>query len=434
MLGWRTVPTDGSALGPTARAANRWCARYLSSAAAYIKDRMTFERKLYVIRKRAEQEIRYGGLPGGDQFYICSLSYKTLIYKGMLTSEPGALFLSRTCPTRLMETALALVHSRFSTNTFPTWDRAHPYRYLAHNGEINTLRGNVNWMHAQQTRFQIGPVWQRPAQNPAGHQPGRQRFGHVRQRARIAGPGRALAAARHDDDDPRTLVATTRRMSDEKRAFYEYHSTLMEPWDGPASMVFTDGVGIGATLDRNGLRPSRYYVTKDDLVILASEVGVLDIPPETIVKKGRLEPGRMLLDRHRRRAHHQRRGDQTRDGLCPPLPRLAERIHGRPGRPARPAGPADGRHRQGPGGHRPRQEGAATPARLWLHLRRPAHDPDPDGKERHRAAGLDGQRHAAGRAFRQAPTALQLFQAALRPGDQPADRRHPRGDWSPPPR
>ena len=186
-----------------------------------------------------------------------------------------------------------MVHSRFSTNTFPSWDRAHPYRYLAHNGEINTLRGNVNWLHAGQTRFQsalFGSDLPKilPVINPDGSDSAM--FDNVLELLVLA--GRSL---------PHAMMmmipepwSNHESMSEEKRAFYEYHSTMMEPWDGPASMVFTDGVGIGATLDRNGLRPSRYYVTSDDRVILASEVGVLDIAPEMIVKKGRLEPGRML--------------------------------------------------------------------------------------------------------------------------------------------
>jgi len=192
-----------------------------------------------------------------------------------------------------VESAMAMVHSRFSTNTFPSWDRAHPYRFLAHNGEINTLRGNVNWFHAQQTRFHstfIGNDLHKvlPVINMDGSDSGI--FDNVLELLVLA--GRSL---------PQAIMmmipepwSKHQFMSEEKKAFYEYHSTLMEPWDGPASMVFTDGVGIGAILDRNGLRPSRYYVTSDDRVILASEVGVLDIPPENIVMKGRLEPGRML--------------------------------------------------------------------------------------------------------------------------------------------
>jgi glutamate synthase (ferredoxin) len=292
VLGWRTVPTDGSALGPTARDAQPVVRQVFLQRSALIKDRMSFERKLYVIRKRAEQAIRYADLPGGDSFYVCSLSFKTMIYKGMLTpTQVRPFFPELSDPA--MTSALAMVHSRFSTNTFPSWDRAHPYRYMAHNGEINTLRGNVNWLHAYQTRFQsalfgadlpkIMPVINADGSDSA-------MFDNVLEMLVLA--GRSL---------PHAMMmmipepwSKHEAMSEEKRAFYEYHSTLMEPWDGPASIVFTDGKGIGATLDRNGLRPSRYYITNDDRVILASEVGVLDLPPEIIVEKGRLEPGRML--------------------------------------------------------------------------------------------------------------------------------------------
>jgi glutamate synthase (NADPH/NADH) large chain len=292
VLGWRIVPTDGSLLGATARAAQPVVRQVFIERSPYIKDRMSFERKLFVIRKRAEQALRYGGLPGSEQFYVCSLSYKTVIYKGMLTSKQVRHFYPELSEP-MMETAMAMVHSRFSTNTFPSWDRAHPYRYLAHNGEINTLHGNVNSVNAEQYRFQsslFGSDMSKilPVINSDGSDSAI--FDNVLELLLLT--GRSL---------PHSIMMMIpepwshhETMSEEKRAFYEYHSSMMEPWDGPAAMVFTDGVGIGATLDRNGLRPARYYVTDTDLVILASEVGVLDLPPESIVKKGRLEPGRML--------------------------------------------------------------------------------------------------------------------------------------------
>ncbi len=292
VLGWRTVPTDPGALGPVARNALPVVRQVFLERGANIKDRMSFERKLYVVRKRAEQAIRYSGLPGGDQFYVCSMSYKTMVFKGMLTpTQVRGFYPDLSDPA--VEFALAMVHGRFSTNTFPSWDRAHPYRYLAHNGEINTLRGNVNWLRSYQTRFHsalFGNDMSKvlPVINDDGSDSAI--FDNVLELLVLA--GRSL---------PHAIMmmipepwSKHESMSGEKRAFYEYHSTLMEPWDGPASMVFTNGVGIGATLDRNGLRPSRYYVTNDDRLILASEVGVLDIPPEMVVEKGRLEPGRML--------------------------------------------------------------------------------------------------------------------------------------------
>lgn len=292
VLGWRSLPTDDSSLGATAKATQPLMRQIFIERSSLVKDRMTFERKLYVIRKRAEREIRYSGKPASAQFYVCSMSYKTLVYKGMLTPKQVGGYFPDLADIDL-ETALVVVHSRFSTNTFPSWDRAHPYRMLAHNGEINTLRGNVNWLNSQQSKFHsdsFGNDLEKvlPVINPDGSDSGI--FDNVLELLVLT--GRTLPEAmmmmipepwsKHES------------MSEVKKAFYEYHSTLMEPWDGPASMIFTDGIGIGACLDRNGLRPSRYYVTNDDRVILASEVGVLDVPPENVIKKGRLEPGRML--------------------------------------------------------------------------------------------------------------------------------------------
>jgi len=293
ILGWRTVPTNDSSLGPSARLEEP-LVRQVFIAPSAVKDAAAFERKLYVIRKIAENRIRYSGkVDGGHFFYVPSLSSKTLIYKGMLMCEQvSAFYPDLDDPS--VESALALVHSRFSTNTFPSWDRAHPYRYLAHNGEINTLRGNVNWMHARQAMCQsdvfgddlkkILPVISQDGSDSA-------MFDNALEFLVLS--GRSL---------PHAIMmmipepwSNHESMSSEKKAFYEYHSALMEPWDGPASIAFTDGEKIGAVLDRNGLRPSRYYVTKQDLVVMASEVGVLDIRPEDVLEKGRLQPGRMFL-------------------------------------------------------------------------------------------------------------------------------------------
>ncbi len=293
-LGWRTVLTDNGTLGPTAKLSEPFVRQIYIGRSAQIQNDLDFERKLYVIRRRAENLIRFSGkIKGGEFFYVSSLSSKTIVYKGMLMSEQVEEFFPELMePT--VETALALVHSRFSTNTFPSWERAHPYRYVAHNGEINTLRGNVNWMHARQAVCQsdifkddlkkILPVICEDGSDSA-------MFDNALEFMVLG--GRSL---------PHAMMMMIpepwnnhESMSDEKKAFYEYHSSMMEPWDGPASIAFTDGVRIGATLDRNGLRPSRYYVTKDDLVIMASEVGVLDVAPENVVQKGRLQPGRMFL-------------------------------------------------------------------------------------------------------------------------------------------
>ncbi|HEX3717722.1 MAG TPA: glutamate synthase large subunit [Verrucomicrobiae bacterium] len=292
-LGWRIVPTNNAALGATARSSEPFVQQAFIRRNPKLQDDMAFERKLYVIRKRAERAIRYGGIKGGHWFYISSLSGRTLVYKGMLLTEQMDEFFPD-LKNPAMESALALVHSRFSTNTFPSWERAHPYRYIAHNGEINTLRGNINWMHARQAMFQsdlFGDDMRKllPIINTDGSDSAM--FDNCLELLVLA--GRSLPhAIMMMIPEPWANHAT---MSDEKKAFYQYHSCLMEPWDGPASIAFTDGKQIGAVLDRNGLRPSRYYVTTDDLVIMASEVGVLDVPPEKVLQKGRLQPGRMFL-------------------------------------------------------------------------------------------------------------------------------------------
>ncbi len=293
VLGWRTVPTDNSMLGETAKACEPFIRQVFIGRNPDLADEMGFERKLYVIRKRAYTEIRASTLDGAEYWYVASLSFKTLVYKGMLlTTQLGQYFTDLANPA--METALALVHSRFSTNTFPSWDRAHPYRYLAHNGEINTLRGNINWMHAREALFEselFGDDVKKilPVVNPNGSDSAM--FDNTFELLVLA--GRPLAhAMMMMIPEP---WPNHESMDDDRRAFYQFHSCLMEPWDGPASIAFTDGRQIGAVLDRNGLRPSRYYVTKDGLVIMASEAGVLAVPPENVLTKGRLQPGRMFL-------------------------------------------------------------------------------------------------------------------------------------------
>jgi glutamate synthase (ferredoxin) len=291
VIGWRDIPTDNSSLGFTAKASEPFMQQVFLKRGANCADDLAFERKLFVIRKRASNEIRTAGTE--EHWYISSLSCRTMTYKGMLMPEQ----VNKYYPDLLdpdMETALALVHSRFSTNTFPSWERSHPYRYIAHNGEINTLRGNVNWMNARQNLIaselfgddikKILPVINTNGSDSA-------MFDNAFELLVMG--GRSL---------PHAMMMMVpepwenhESMSAEKRAFYEYHSCLMEPWDGPASMAFTDGTMIGACLDRNGLRPSRYYVTKDDLVIMASEAGVLPVAPERVAIKGRLQPGRMFL-------------------------------------------------------------------------------------------------------------------------------------------
>jgi glutamate synthase domain-containing protein 2/glutamate synthase domain-containing protein 1/glutamate synthase domain-containing protein 3 len=295
VLGWRTVPTNNEPIGPTAKAAEPVIRQIFIRMKSGLMgdDLLAYERKLYVIRKRIENEIRKSNVAHKAMFYVPSLSCRTLVYKGMLNAvQVGPYFPDLSDP--LMETALALVHSRFSTNTFPNWARAHPYRYLAHNGEINTLRGNINWMHARESLLASGLFGDDiykilPVIDPAGSDSAM--FDNVLEMLVLT--GRSLPhAMMMMIPEPWAGDIT---MTEDKKAFYEFHACLMEPWDGPASIAFTDGRQIGAVLDRNGLRPTRYYVTHDGLVVMASEFGVLDIPPEQIKHKGRLQPGKMFL-------------------------------------------------------------------------------------------------------------------------------------------
>jgi glutamate synthase (ferredoxin) len=301
ILGWRTVPTDNSPMGPTARKSEPVIRQVFigrqSIGARSVSDGsdpLAFERRLYVVRKRVENAVKALNLSQRGMFYIPSLSARTLIYKGMLNADQLSVYYPDLV-NPAMQSALAMVHSRFSTNTFPNWARAHPYRYLCHNGEINTLRGNISWMHARQSLFAseyFGSDIQKilPIIDPDGSDSAM--FDNALEMLTLT--GRSLPhAVMMMIPEP---WSGHESMSPAKRAFYEYHSCLMEPWDGPASIAFCDGLRIGAVLDRNGLRPSRYYVTKDDLVVMASEVGVLDdIPADRILHKGRLQPGRMFL-------------------------------------------------------------------------------------------------------------------------------------------
>ncbi len=290
-LGWRTVPSDHSTLGDSAKSTEPFVRQVFIGHKGEYSINLDFERKLYIIRKLIENAVRtqFDQIP----CYFSSFSSRTIVYKGMLTPEQVDTYYVELKDERVVS-ALALVHSRFSTNTFPSWERAHPYRYLIHNGEINTLRGNVNWMHARQAMFEselYGKDMQRILPIIDNEGSDSQIFDNTLEFLMLS--GRSLPhAAMMMIPEPWSKHET---MDAEKKAFYEYHSCLMEPWDGPAAIAFTDGHLIGAVLDRNGLRPSRYYVTKDDMIVLASEVGVLDIAPENILFKERLTPGRMLL-------------------------------------------------------------------------------------------------------------------------------------------
>ncbi|MFO1463916.1 MAG: glutamate synthase large subunit [bacterium] len=297
-LGWRPVPVDASMLGNMSKSAMP----IMKQFAVGIGDKGpnlpgpaddAWERRLFIIRKVFENAVRFSRMKNWMDIYIPSLSSRTLIYKGMLTSEQvNPYFPDLSDPD--MVTAIGLVHSRFSTNTFPNWELAHPFRYIAHNGEINTLRGNINWMRAREALF-ASPLFGKEIKKvlPVVREFGSDSAVFDNALEMLVQGGYSLPHA------VMMMIPEAwsghESMSQEKKDFYQYHSCKIEPWDGPASIAFTDGRMIGAVLDRNGLRPSRYYVTKDDLVIMASEVGVIDVPPEKVLLKGRLQPGKMFL-------------------------------------------------------------------------------------------------------------------------------------------
>ncbi len=293
LLGWRQPPVDNTTIGQTARNVEPEIRQVFVGAPDNVKSGIDFERKLYVIRKRVANAVRREGLNvDNDSFYIVSLSSRTFVYKGQLMAPQVKTYcLDLTDPN--LTSALALAHSRYSTNTFPSWGRAQPFRFIAHNGEINTIRGNKNWMRAREAMFEsphfkeiekILPVIAEGGSDSADFDQGLEL---------LAMTGRSL---------PHSIMMMIpepwsghETMDEAKRNFYEFHASMMEPWDGPASIAFTNGEMIGAILDRNGLRPSRYIVTKDDLVVMASEVGVLPIDESNIIHKGRLQPGKMFL-------------------------------------------------------------------------------------------------------------------------------------------
>jgi glutamate synthase domain-containing protein 2/glutamate synthase domain-containing protein 1/glutamate synthase domain-containing protein 3 len=292
-LGWRDVPVDNSLLGATALKVEPVIRQAFIGRGPATADAAALEWKLYVIRKRMEKLVADSVLAQKKFFYVPSLSNRTIVYKGLLLATQISTFY-RDLSDPDMETAIAMVHQRYSTNTFPTWDLAHPFRYLAHNGEINTLRGNQNWMRARQTMFKhpvfgpdiakLFPIIPEGLSDSAAFDCALELL-HATGRSLPHAVMMMIPAAWDGHET----------MPDDEKAFYEYHACLMEPWDGPASIAFTDGTVIGAVLDRNGLRPSRYTVTKDGFVVMASETGVLEIDPANVLEKGRLQPGRMFL-------------------------------------------------------------------------------------------------------------------------------------------
>lgn len=294
LLGWRKVPqlAEKANIGPSAAKAEPHMEMLLVGAAEGL-DQEALERQLFVIRKMASHQIREAGHAHSLEFYSCSLSTKVIVYKGMLTPDQMLEYFEDLTDEDF-ESHLAMVHSRFSTNTFPSWDRAQPLRFMAHNGEINTVKGNSNWMYARQGAMKsdlfgkdmhkLFPIIEKHCSDSGNFDNAMEFLYHSgRQLQEVAMMMIPEAWQNHHE------------MSEDKHAFYEYFSAMQEPWDGPASVSFTDGHFIGASLDRNGLRPSRYYVTHDDKVIMASEVGVLDVEPENVKIKGRLQPGKMFL-------------------------------------------------------------------------------------------------------------------------------------------
>ncbi len=293
LLGWRNVPVDSSGLGESVKKVEPVIRQVFIGRGKNCSDDDAFERKLFVIRKTMEHAISHQANSQGKGFYCPSLSSRTIVYKGMLlANQVGAYYLD--LQDARVVSALALVHQRFSTNTFPTWDLAHPFRMIAHNGEINTVQGNVNWMtarHAAMSSKLLGEDLEKLWPLIVDGQSDSACFDNALE---------LLVAGGYSLPHAMMLLipeawAGNPLMDEERRAFYEYHAALMEPWDGPAAVAFTDGRMIGATLDRNGLRPARYLITDDDLVLMASEMGVLDIPQHKIVKKWRLQPGKMFL-------------------------------------------------------------------------------------------------------------------------------------------
>ena len=291
-LGWRNVPTDNQSIGGTAREVEPFVRQAFVGRGKKVS-RDHFEWKLFVLRKRFGIELGRLGLTEQAFVYVCSLSARTIVYKGLLLADQVDKYYPDLSDPK-MTSALALVHQRYSTNTFPTWDLAHPFRFIAHNGEINTVRGNINWMHARESMLahpvfgpdldKIKPIVREGGSDSAT-------FDNVLEMLVLAG--------RPIEEAVSMLIPEPwsghESMADDLKAYYEYQACLMEPWDGPAALAFTDGTRIGATLDRNGLRPGRWWQMKDGLVVMASEAGVLQLPAGEVVRKGRLRPGRMFL-------------------------------------------------------------------------------------------------------------------------------------------
>ena len=380
-----------------------------------IDDQSLFELKLLVIRKQIERAVAATALEQKDDFYISSLSCNRLVYKGLIMARQLQHFYHDLADPAMV-TSFALVHSRFSTNTLGSWKLAHPYRFIIHNGEINTLRGNINWMTARERQF-VSPL--------LGED--------VRKLVPVSPPGQSDTATL--DNALEVLLATGRSlehsmmmlipeawgdhipMDQAKRDFYEYHSSMMEPWDGPALVIGTDGSKVCAVLDRNGLRPCRYLVTTDDLLVMGSETGVLDVPPEKVLYKERIYPGRMFMIDTSRGEIVQDAELKAELGRSAALRPVDQAEHGGVGLPAEAAEHQPPRPRHAP----------SPPGCVRVQPRRPPRDTGAHGRERRRAHRFDGQRFSAGRTLRELSPPVRLLQAAIRPGQQSAPGRHARG-------
>ena len=413
VLGWRDTPINGDTIGRVARTSQPYIEQIFIRRSRGM-DPDALERKLYVVRKRAEAAVAESDLKEKDFFYIPSLSSRTIVYKGLLLAPQITHFYKELSDPEVTS-AICLVHQRFSTNTFPSWQLAHPYRYVCHNGEINTLRGNANWMYARQSVL-ASPLFGKD----------------IEKLLPIITPGGSDSAMLDNAVELLTLAGRSlphvmsmlipeawdndMAMPEDVKAFYEYHASLMEPWDGPAAVAFTDGRVIGAKLDRNGLRPGRYLVTADGLVIMASEAGVLPVKPEDVRMKGRLAPGRMLLvDTEQKRLISD---EEVKKQLAARQP-YAKWV----------------KENQITLDHLPSPTNVQPTNHDTILMRQRAFGyTDEDLKtilrafraERRRADRVDGHRHAAGVPFGQAATAVQLLQADVRAGDESRDRFDPR--------
>ncbi len=415
VLGWRDVPVDRTmSMSPLVKNREPVIRQIFIGRGADVMVPDALERKLYVIRKTASHKIQALKLKHGKEYFVPSMSARTVVYKGLLLADQVGQYYVDLSDPRVVS-AIALVHQRFSTNTFPSWELAHPYRLIAHNGEINTVKGNFNWIRAREgvmsspvLRDDLGKLFPLIYEG----QSDTACFDNALELLVMSGYSLAHAVMMMIPEawEQHSL------MDDTRRAFYEYHAAMMEPWDGPAAIAFTDGVRIGATLDRNGLRPARYVVTDDDMVVMASEVGVLPIPESRIIKKWRLQPGKMfLIDTEQGRIIDDAELKRQLSASKPYkewIKRIRIRLDDLTRRGERQA-VVRGAARRSP---------ARAPAGLRLHAGGCQAADGADGTAGGGSDRLDGQRLRAAGALGPQQAVVQLFQAAVRAGHEPADR------------